>query len=486
MLSAPRPAAPATFPNSQVANFYFRPCRDHCDEIILEYCRCRCGTVRKRVAGTGFTNLMEHIRRERPSFAEEMLAATPGQTGSVVHYVSQTAQNTFGWLELLVKCNLPLSFCESKLARRSLKSVSVETIRRVMEAVARAVERSIAAELPKRFGLVFDGWSHDSEQFIAVFAWYEVDGAVHCPLLCMAPLVSDETDDLSAATHHTFLGTMLTHDYGKSVDQCIFLVGDNCSVNRRLADLIGVPLVGCTSHKLNRADSQQVSVCAEDLISDQAVMVKLRTLHHSAKLRFQTEHTHWGSSFATPSQNFELLPFIDSEDEELAELLPHAASKRRLHDLLGELKDVESVSKALQGSNVDLLDVRVWFDGLITEMPSYARYRAPRADIVHSPDFEAGCVLVLKGQAKRLTRAEKAALESFMVDPRAQDRATDEEEADASASFVKRIQENRRLDERQPSYELLASIPPTSNIVERFISIAQTTDWDARTVESAG
>ncbi|KAG6963735.1 hypothetical protein JG688_00008029, partial [Phytophthora aleatoria] len=64
------------------------------------------------------------------------------------------------------------SFCESKLARRysNLKLVSVETLRRVMDAVTRAVERSIAAELPERFGLVFDGWSHDSEHFIAVFA----------------------------------------------------------------------------------------------------------------------------------------------------------------------------------------------------------------------------------------------------------------------------------------------------------------------------
>ncbi|KAG4039899.1 hypothetical protein PC123_g24552 [Phytophthora cactorum] len=186
-------------------------------------------------------------------------------------------------------------------------------------------------------------------------------------------------------------------------------------------------------------------------------MVKLRTLHHSAKLRFQTDlrtiirqHTRWGSSFATLSRYFELLPFIDSEDEELAELLPHAASKRRLRDLLGELKDVESVSKAPQGSDVDLLDVRVWFDGLIAEMPSYARYLAPRADIVHNPDFEAGCVRVLKGQTKHLIRAEMVALESFMVDPRAQDRATDEEQADASASFVERIQKRRRLDERQP------------------------------------
>ncbi|KAG6962295.1 hypothetical protein JG688_00008653 [Phytophthora aleatoria] len=135
MLAAPRQPRPTTFTNRQVANFIFRPCRDHAD--------------------TGYTNLMQHIRREHPAFAEEMLAATPGETGSVVHYARHSAQNTFGWLELLIKCNLPLSFCESKLARRysNLKPISVQTLRRVLEAVTCAVERSIAAEMPERFGL---------------------------------------------------------------------------------------------------------------------------------------------------------------------------------------------------------------------------------------------------------------------------------------------------------------------------------------------
>ena len=75
-----------------------------------------------------------------------------------------------------------------------------------MEAVTRSVERAIVSETPDWFGLIIDGWSHDSENFIAVFAWYEVDDEVLCPLLCMAPLVEDEADALSAARHHLFLG----------------------------------------------------------------------------------------------------------------------------------------------------------------------------------------------------------------------------------------------------------------------------------------
>ncbi|GMF59095.1 unnamed protein product [Phytophthora fragariaefolia] len=205
---------------------------------------------------------------------------------------------------------------------------------------------------------------------------------------------------------------------------------------------------------------------------------------------------------------FELLPFVDAEDEELAELLPTAASNRRLRDLLGELRDVESVSKALQSTDANLLDGRAWFDGLIAAKSAYARYLGT-ADIVHSPDFEAGCVRVLKGHAKRLTRMEKVALERFLASPPAVKEENEEKNEEASISIVERLQKRRRLEEYQPSYDLLTSIPPTSNMVERFFTIARTTFgqqrrslqpytlemllflrqnddyWDAHTVESA-
>ncbi|KAG2781249.1 hypothetical protein PC116_g3946 [Phytophthora cactorum] len=139
--------------------------------------------------------------------------------------------------------------------------------------------------MPERFGLVFDGWSHALEHYVAVFARYEVAGEVRCPLLCMAPLVNEESDDLSAATHRAFLIEVLLRDYNKRLEQCLFLVGDNCSVNRRLATLMGVPLIGCASHRVNRAVAAQLCEHANDLDSVQALMLKLRTSSLSAKLR---------------------------------------------------------------------------------------------------------------------------------------------------------------------------------------------------------
>uniref|UniRef100_H3H7M9 HAT C-terminal dimerisation domain-containing protein n=1 Tax=Phytophthora ramorum TaxID=164328 RepID=H3H7M9_PHYRM len=94
---------------------------------------------------------------------------------------------------------------------------------------------------------------------------------------------------------------------------------------------------------------------------------------------------------------------------ELVELLPSVASKRRLRQLLGEQKDVESVSKELRGDNVNLLDFRVWFEGLIALKPPYEHY------LKASPE------------------------------------------------------------EQQSKYDLLGSIPPTSNGAEQFFSVARTT-----------
>ena len=96
----------------------------------------------------------------------------------------------------------------------SLDPISEETLRAGMDGVVVAVERSIASELPARFGIMLDGWTHASEHYIAVFACYEVNGCPKTTLLSMAPLLDALDDDLSAQGHLEFLATMLPRDYG--------------------------------------------------------------------------------------------------------------------------------------------------------------------------------------------------------------------------------------------------------------------------------
>ncbi|EGZ07723.1 hypothetical protein PHYSODRAFT_528666, partial [Phytophthora sojae] len=150
------------------------------------------------------------------------------------------------------------------------------------------------------------------------------------------------------------------------------------------------------------------------------------------------QDTRWSSTFIMLKRYFRLRPFIS------ADFLPSRSAHRKLDTLLASLRDVESVSKHLQGDGLTLLDARVLFDKLLKSHPSFANNRA---DIVHSAVFEQAVVKVMGDQAALLTDAEVAALEPF-----------------------KRTQAHLL---RRPRYELLNAIPPTSNMVERLFSIAR-------------
>ncbi|POM80718.1 Hypothetical protein PHPALM_1411 [Phytophthora palmivora] len=435
----------ANFTPAQVSGFYFRPCRDDHDEVIDEYFRCRCGTVRKQTRRNGYSNLMQHIRREHPDYEAVMLAASTAETGSMLNYVRQSALNVYGWMDWILKNNLPLSFCENRAASRytKLDPICVETLVSAMDSLTRVVERSIAAELPDRFGLLFDGCTHASEHFVAVFACYEIDGVRKTPLLSMAPLLEALDDDLSARGHMEFLANMLPRDFGKQLSQCLFLVADNCAVNRLLATLMGVPLIGCASHRLNLAVQADMEEFGPDLDLVQSLMLKLRTISQSAKLRIKTglrpvirQDTRWGSTFAMVNRYFQLLEHLDKNDDALKDFFPPAAATRRLRGLVKDLKKVESVAKALQCSEITMLDVRVWFDGLLSIKPQYERYIGPQAAIVHSPDFEAARVRVLGGQTSRLTRGEKAALQPFCSSIAEEQNSSNESSDGEERSFV--------------------------------------------------
>ncbi|KAF1781907.1 Ribonuclease H-like domain [Phytophthora cactorum] len=466
---APRPRH-ATFTPTQVTRFYFRPCRDANDEIVSEYFRCRCGTARKQTRRNGYSNLMQHVRREHPDYEVVMLTASTAETDSLLNYVRRSALNVFGWLDWIIKNGLPLHFCKNPAARRysNLDPICVETLQRAMESLTRSVERYIAAEMPERVGFILDGWSHASEHFVAVFACYEVDGVMKTPLLCMAPLLNDPDEDLSARGH---LAGMQPRDYGKQLSDCSFVVGDNCAVNRLLATLMGVPLVGCASHRLNRAVQVDMEQYEDDLACDQALMMLLRTLKQSAKLRLKTslrpvirQDTRWSSTFSTVHRYFKLLEHLDPTDDAIVDVLPAPPCNKRLLSLLKDLKKVESVPKALQGASVTLLDVRVWFDGLIAVKPHYARFLGTRADIVHNPDFESESVRVIGG-SPWLTRAEKEALQPFRcVEEEPPSTKKDSSLADSKdeGSFVENLQKRRRLAAVEPRYDLLSCIPPTS------------------------
>ncbi|KAF1782927.1 Ribonuclease H-like domain [Phytophthora cactorum] len=171
-----------------------------------------------------------------------------------------------------------------------------------MDGVVVAVERSIATELTSRFGIMLDGWTNAFEHYIAVFACYEVN------------------DNLPAESHLDFLATMMPRDFGVQLEQCRFIVGDNCSVNRRMATLMEVPHMGCASHRLNMAVQDHMASHEGDLAAIQALMIKLRTLTQSANFGDEVEF-----DLSMIKRYVELSEFIDVEDDDIMELLPAPA-----------------------------------------------------------------------------------------------------------------------------------------------------------------
>jgi hypothetical protein len=154
-----------------------------------------------------------------------------------------------------------------------------------MENVTKAVEKNIGAILPGKFGVVVDNWTRGSEHYMAVFACFELNGVRHCPLLSLAPVINGPDDRLNAEGYMAALAAFLPF-FGKDLTNVIFLVKDNCAMNKRLARLIGVPLVGCASHRLNLAVRGFLDPYEEDLEQVQSLMKRLRTITQAAKLSY--------------------------------------------------------------------------------------------------------------------------------------------------------------------------------------------------------
>ena len=75
--------------------------------------------------------------------------------------------------------------------------------------------------------------------------------------------------------------------YDETLDNVLFWVGDNCSVNTSLGNITGIPLIGCSSHRLNLAfhhwtETEHYSAIITEV---NVLMGKCRALKAAAMLR---------------------------------------------------------------------------------------------------------------------------------------------------------------------------------------------------------
>lgn len=124
---------------------------------------------------------------------------------------------------------------------------------------------------------------------MAFFFTYWNGSKVERIFVSMAPMQKPENEDethFGAVAHVEHLKAVLAM-YGKSLDNVSFLVGDNCSVNKKFAKLLKIPLVGCALHRLNLAVEKlfETEKIADLLKIVKTFMQGLKSLKNTAIMR---------------------------------------------------------------------------------------------------------------------------------------------------------------------------------------------------------
>lgn len=129
------------------------------------------------------------------------------------------------------------------------------------------------------------------------------------------------------------------------------------------------------------------------------------------------------------------------------------------------LKDLESITKALQSDSTTLADVRALFDKVSEEYPQLQERLADDFPIVHDVTFERAVVKLQLMRQIELSQTEKYAVSSIM------NTCTNRVEGvppDTNLLLAERALKKRRIEERTGLHGDSLFLFPTSNAWERM------------------
>ena len=420
---------------------------------------------------------MNHLKSQHPEYDNHSQApvSTFFQPGPSF---TRTGLNLYGWIDWICVDLLPFSFVEKELTRKysKLTSISRNTLLKYMEKLTKQVEINIAKELPEKFSLIIDGWTCSSTHFVGLFASYSSVQGYSTAMLAFSPLANETS--FTAHDHLDFIEYVLGV-YGKSVINLIAITGDNAEVNRCLANLLNIPLIGCHSHKFNLAVSKYLDRKSEILEKIAVLMGKLRFPKMAGELRQLTNlkpvlrnKTRWLSTMNMIDRYFEMKGFVENlpSFSKLVDYFPSARENSELKELQETLPKLISVTKALQRENIDMSDARILFDGILDEYKEeeFAKYLSEDGDLVHVPVFQKAIIKLLKHKEADLTIEEKAAVESLKLPVVEVTHAVNVDEDDFASGLLK----NRKLEKKNSRSEYMdpTFLLPTSDLIERFLA----------------
>lgn len=250
-------------------------------------CNC-CSKSYKQASGSGWSNLETHLLKCVPDADTKWKAFL--QEGSLqASFFGEKVNNFCKVTNFFLRCNMPFSTLDLQEFKGLYPKefMCSKTYKKYLELVADELRMVIKKELPDKFVLVFDGWKGtNDDHFVGIFACYSTKETGPCAvLLSLSEMIGE---GFTAETHKNHILSVLAA-YGKSIDNVLCVVGDNCNTNKALAVQLNVPLLGCYSHRLNLHVKKMIADKADLVKKVEDLMIALRTSTMLQKLEKYTE-----------------------------------------------------------------------------------------------------------------------------------------------------------------------------------------------------
>ena len=476
--------------NKAFVNFFF----EQVDDENFKCKNVKCGNkLYKQKAGSGYSNLITHLRGCVPNYQSIYKQATlPNATNNVqLKFLTHEEEGLFNLMEWVIMRNIPLSEVENPITRKALKmkAVSIKTLRKYILNLADIVKDGIKRILPEKFGIIFDGWSDGLTHYVGIFACYSPGGKYTEVLLAIRPMINEEKLD---AEEHIKLFNATLESYGKYPGNVCVLIGDNASTNRKVAKDMGIPLIGCHSHKFNLALDQWVSSqqgLGEALEVVSSLMKQASTLKRAAKLRTLTElapvknnKTRWNSNFYMLKRYFKIQQYLNVIPE-LQDYFPTRHQQAKLETAMKDFDNFQSITMELQKEGLTLHQCRQIFDEVLHDYPSMVPQLGPTSNLVHAPDFESGVIKIAQNQFCLMSEQEVHAVRHLKTENQATEQPIGQ--SPVNQSYFDRIQKRQKLKAAAQGrsgeeYVDITFITGTSNSCERLFSAAKHVLTDTR------
>ena len=444
-------------------------------------CKCK---VRRKQSGTSYANLVSHVKSEHPDDFKKMASEEgyalqdDGKSQSAQSFFyKKKALQVYCWMDFVVNALQPFAIVENEVFARHVRydTISRNTLAKYMSLITERVEEKVRRKLPDKFALVFDGWTTTDYHYVAVFATFPVENNIgyEAVFLAFSPFEDDSSQD---AAHHLDYVKWVLNYFGKSLENVVAIIGDNCATNLLFSSLAETSFVGFASHRFNLAVKDIISENTHIVNRVHELMKKLRTPISAAKLRQVTElkakvHnvTRWSSVSSMLHRYCELHGIIEElEIDGIEELVLSKRENKKIEELCVQFRELDSVTQHLQSEECTISEVRLLFDGVIEAYPRTNSRLNANADIIRNRNFETGVCKIQDGRISELEPQERTAIRDLKRD----DCYEVNPEPATGMSLAEKLLKKSKRNSTNPNYMDLRFIVPTSNLCERLFSRA--------------